>query len=127
MTVPLPPDSAEARIATALTGVFESVSPSPAPDAVLLMGGPGSVPARAVAQLLAESAEPIAILQTEDLAALLGGGGRAVAAVGVQAALRAERKGGVEGNRVSVSVDLGGSRLLKKKKQHSTKKIKQSK
>src|SRR3546814_10971934 len=88
MTVPLPPDSAEARIATALTGVFESVSPSPAPDAVLLMGGPGSVPARAVAQLLAESAEPIAILQTEDLPDLLGGGGREVAAVAFHAGLR---------------------------------------
>lgn len=80
MTVPLPPDSAEARIATALTGVFESVSPSPAPDAVLLIGGPGSVPARAVAQIVAESSEPMAILQTEDLAALLGGAGRNEAA-----------------------------------------------
>src|SRR3546814_17877307 len=94
MTVPLPPDSAEARIATALTGVFESVSPSPAPDAVLLMGGPGSVPARAVAQLPAESAEPIAILHHEDVAALLGGGGREVAVRAVQASSRHDQHSG---------------------------------
>lgn len=87
MSDPRPHDSAESPIAAALAGVFDGVIPEPAPEAVLLIGGPGAAPARAVAQVLAESPEAMAVLQTEDLAALLGGAGQYEAAETFRAAL----------------------------------------
>jgi hypothetical protein len=55
---------------------------------VVLIGGPGAEPARAIAEILAESPGSAAVLQASDLAALIGGAEGNSAALAMEEGLR---------------------------------------
>jgi hypothetical protein len=57
----------------AIAAAFNAVMPADAPEVVVLVGGPGAIPARAIARLTAAASHPSAYLNGDDLRALSGG------------------------------------------------------